>query len=343
MNIYIGVKYNTHYYHGGMYNISTPVFQLRDGDDRMTTFPVARPDIFAFYTKSRDCFWTPGEITTVTDVIHYSTKLTPGEQRFVKYILAFFAASDGIVNVNLAKRFKDDIPMQDASYFYNFQMMMEDIHAHMYSIILDAIVPDRTERDNLINASQTIPVISKMSDYMNRCISSGAPFAERLLRMACVEGIFFTGCFCAIYWLQSRGLMPALAHSNELISRDEALHTEFALHMYNMIEPEHRLSKLRIGVIFEEAVSIAAEFITDALPGGLQEMNAALMTDYIKCQADILLSLIGMPPQYNTKHQFHFMDQINMTNRTNFFERRVSEYSKVQGADTEEYHIDEDF
>lgn len=319
------------------------VFKLIPGDDRMTTFPVARPQLFKYYETARDRFWTPGEISTSVDVLHFETKLSPGMQRFVKHVLAFFAASDGIVNLNLAERFRREVPMQDAAYFYNFQIAMEDIHAHTYSILLDDIVPNKEERDRLINASQTMPIIKKMSEYMHNCISSDAPFAERLLRMACVEGIFFTGCFCAIYWLRNQGLMPALGFSNDLIAGDEALHTYFALTLYTMIEPEHKLGRGHIAKIFAEAVDLANEFFVDALPEGMAEMNADLMASYIKCQADNLVTLIGVDVIYDTTHDFHFMDQQNLTHRTNFFEGRSAQYSKVQEADPGDHTIATDF
>lgn len=312
-------------------------------DSRLTTFPIARPELFAWYEDASKCYWTVQEVSTSKDVSDYETKLTAGEKHFVKHVLAFFAASDGIVNLNLAKRFKKDIKILEANYFYDFQIAMENVHAHTYSILLDAIIPSKAERVKLLNAIQTMPIITKMSQYMFQCIDSKAPFAERLLRMACVEGIFFTGCFCAIYWLQNRGLMPALGHSNELIARDEALHTMFAMFLYTMISPEYKLSREKVYEIFTEAVELAKEFIREALPTGLSEMNAELMIPYIECQADNLVTLIDLPPIYNSKHDFHFMEQQNLTNRTNFFERRVSEYAKAASADKGDFDVTMDF
>lgn len=308
-------------------------FELIPEDSRLTTFPICRPEVWAWYKDAQRCFWTVEEINVSNDVIQYATKLTKGEQRFVKHILAFFAASDGIVNLNLAKRFKDDVKILEAGYFYDFQIMMENIHAEMYSILLEAIIPSKTERDELLTAAVTMPIIKEMSDYMFKCINSGAKFGDRLLRMACVEGIMFTGCFCAIYWLQNRGLMPALGHSNELIARDEALHTMFAMFLYNMTL--EKLTEEEVVEIVCEAVVLAKKFITDALPNNLPEMNAQLMGDYIECQADNLVALININPIYGTKHNFHFMEQINLTNRSNFFERRVADYSKVARADND--------
>ncbi len=233
--------------------------------------------------------------------------------------------------------------MYDATCFYNFQMAMEDIHAHTYSILINDIIPSRAERDRLTNAITTMPVITKMTEYMHRCIASDAPLPERLLRMACVEGIFFSGCFCVIYWFQSRALMPALGHTNELIAIDEGLHTAFALYLYTLVKEKNKLSPGHVRGIFTEAVEIATEFINDALPTGLTEMNAALMTEYIQCQADNLVTLIDIDPIYNVKHNFPFMDQINFINRTNFFERRVSDYSKKQGRDESDYSVATEF
>ncbi len=321
-------------------NISS--FDLYPEDARLTTLPIFRPAVWEWYKDAYKCFWTVEEISTSMDVTHY-LKLTPGEQHFVKHILAFFAASDGIINLNLAQRFKKDVGMLEAGYFYDFQIAMENVHAHTYALLLDAIIPTKKERDRLMNAVATMPIITKMSDYMFKCIESDAPFAERLLRMACVEGIFFTGCFCAIYWLQNRGLMPALGHSNELIARDEALHTMFAMFLYTMQREDCKLNDDEVAKIVCEAVDLAKEFIREALPSGLSEMNSELMIPYIECQADNLVTLIDIQPIYGSKHDFHFMEQINLTNRTNFFERRVSEYSKAMHADTGDYSIATDF
>lgn len=321
-------------------SIESPI-KLYPADSRLTTFPIFRPSLWSYYQDAYKCFWTPEEISVSTDVSHYESKLTQGERHFVKYVLAFFAASDGIVNLNLARRFKKDVKILEAGYFYDYQIMMENIHAHTYSILLDAIIPSKIEKEYLLNAITTMPVIKKMSNYMFRCIDSDEPFAKRLLRMACVEGIFFTGCFCAIYWLQNRGLMPALGHSNELIARDEALHTMFAMFLYTLLDDRFKLTQDEIYAIIREAVELAKEFIREALPNGLSGMNADLMSAYIECQADNLVTLIDLPPIYGSKHDFGFMEQINLKNRTNFFERRVSEYSKVQNADDGKFAEDD--
>jgi ribonucleotide reductase beta subunit family protein with ferritin-like domain len=317
------------------------LFKLIPEDARITTYPIARPGLFAWYQDAYKCYWTVEEFSPSEDAIHYETRLTPGMKHFVKHVLAFFAASDGIVNINIAKRFKKDVPMLEATYFYNFQIMMEDVHAHTYSILLDAIIPSKAERASLLDAVKTMPVVAKMSQYMFQCINSEAPFAERLLRMACVEGIFFTGCFCMIYWLQAMGLMPALGFTNELISRDEALHTMFALYLYSMLET--KLPHDRVHAIFAEAVEFAQEFMEAGLPEAIGEMNSNLMMEYVKSCADNMVVMIGSPIMYRAKHRFHFMDQINMANRTNFFERRVSEYSKPVAPANSGFHVSFNF
>lgn len=319
---------------------STPLFDPVPEDDRLTFHPVGRKDMLEFYKLAKKSYWTVEEVDISKDSEHYR-KLSEEEKHFIQYVLAFFAASDGIVNINLAQRFKDDVKIPEANYFYNFQIMIEDVHANMYSELLMAIIPEHNKRIELLNAIRTLPVIGKMSEYMFNCIKSSAPFAERLLRMACVEGIFFTGCFCAIYWFQQRALMPGLAQSNELIARDEALHTRFALFLYTKLRPEHKLSHSQIYNIFEEAVGVAEEFIRAALPIKLPEMNADLMVEYIKNQADNLLALIDVPVLYKAKHKFRFMDQINYANHTNFFERRITEYSK--SSHTDDGSIAQDF
>lgn len=324
-----------------MEEMSDYSIKITEEDKRLTTFPIARPEIFRWYETAIKCYWTPDEIVFDDDRAHFQNKLTAGERHFVTHVLAFFAASDGIVNLNLASRFKNDIPILEVGYFYDFQIAMENIHAHTYSILLDKIIANAGERQKLLTAIRTMPVIKKMSDYMFHCIDSNEPFGARLLRMACVEGIFFQGCFCAIYWLQSRGLMPALGQSNELIARDEGLHTYFALFLYkNLTKP---LGGAVVERIFREAVDLASEFIDAALPVRLPEMNADLMKEYIQCCADNLLTLIDRPVIFRAKQRFHYMDQINMKNKTMFFERKVSEYAKKSTVETDQYAVDENF
>jgi len=322
-----------------MSSVQRPIPFL-EGDDRLTTFPIGRQDLWDLYEKALASFWVPKEVALADDAADFA-KLPAGQKHFVKLVLAFFAASDGFVKVNLVERFMKEVDILEVKYFWSFQAMIEDVHAQMYSILLDAIISDPSERERLLNAVKTIPVIAKMTAYMTAATESNVSFAERLLRFACVEGIFFSGCFCAIYWLQQRGLMKGLAHSNELIARDEGLHTVFALKLYMKLL--RRLPTERVHKIFAEAVDIAGEFIDEALRDDLVEMNAKMMRDYIKCQADNLLTLIKEPTIYNTTHQFRFMDQINLDNHTNFFERRVSEYSKLTTDNTGKFTVNYDF
>jgi len=312
-------------------------------DSRYTTRPITRKSLWKYYLDHRKSYWVPEEITLAKDLDHFENRLTNGERHFVKHVLAFFAASDGIVNLNLAARFRQEIPILEAQYFYDFQIMIENIHAEMYSKLLDELILDPVERSRLLDAQHTIPVVQKMTQWMFDCVDSRESFASRLLRMACVEGLFFTGCFCAIYWLQSRGLMPGLAHSNDLIAKDEAFHTMFALFLYTMIRPADQLSADAIHDIIRAAVVIAKEFIAASLPINLPEMNADLMGAYIECQADNLAILLGVPPIYKAVSGFHFMEQINMQQRVNFFERRVAEYGQACQSDKIEFERSGDF
>lgn len=294
--------------------------------------------MWQYYSDAVNSFWTVHEVSVVQDPADYR-KLSPQMQHCVKRILAFFAASDNIVNVNIMERFLNDVKIYEAQRFYNMQVAMEDIHAHMYSILLDAIVPDVEEKNSLYNAMNTIPVIGKMTAYMYEIIHSDCTFSERVLKMACVEGIFFTSCFCIIYWIQMQQLMPGLGQSNELIARDEMLHATFALELYMLTE---RLPTDKVHQIFDDAVAIAIEFARDAIQDGIPEMNINLMIPYIQCCADNMITMIDQPPLYNTTHEFSFMEKINLEGRTNFFERRVSEYGKTQDASARGA-VDEDF
>jgi ribonucleoside-diphosphate reductase subunit M2 len=313
-----------------------------DEDARLTTFPILHKGIFEFYKEAESLHWGVNEVNLSRDAIDW-VKLSPEQKHCVKFIIAFFASSDKIVNINIVSRFKKDFPILEVEYFYDTQVAMENIHAHMYALLADTIIPDATERKRLLNAIKTIPVITKMSDYMFRCINSNERPASRILRMACVEGIFFTGCFCIIYWLTSHGLMPGLGQSNELIARDEALHTTFPLFLYELFQPEYKLEPAEIYKIFSEAVDIAIEFVRAAVPPGMAEMSPELMIPYVQCCADNLLALIGVAPLYKATHDFHFMEQINYKNRGNFFERKVSEYSKVSVSDQTAHEVATDF
>ncbi len=308
-------------------------------DARLTTYPIFRPNLWDFYEKAQRSYWVPSEVSLSRDVSDFE-KLTTNEQHFIKQILAFFASSDGIVNINLAERFSREIPILEAQYFYNYQMMMENIHAQMYSILIDTLITDQTEKKKMFADALRYPVIDKMANYMFDTIRADTPLNVRLLRMAAVEGIFFSGCFCAIYWLQSKGRLPGLAHSNELISRDEALHTLFAIELYKMMSSAPLPT---IHQIFMDATEIAIEFIKESIPVGLEEMNSDLMSEYIRTQTDNILTLIHEDPIYNSKNPFAFMEQINLHNHTDFFSRRVSEYSKSSSAETTVFEINYDF
>jgi ribonucleotide reductase beta subunit family protein with ferritin-like domain len=310
-----------------------------EGDDRMTALPVRRHVLWKYYQDAVNSSWTAHEIAVSQDAVDWY-KLSPQLQRCVKYILGFFAAGDNIVNVNITERFLQDVKIYEATRFYNAQVYIEDIHAHMYAILLETIIPDAEERTRIVDAVKNIPTIGEMTRFMTDTISADEPFPNRLLRMACVEGVFFTSCFCIIYWLQTKQLMPGLGHSNELIARDEMLHTTFALELYTMcdVKPDNA----SVYAIFDEAVKIAVAFARDAIQDGIPELNITLMEQYIKCCADNLLSMISVPPLYNTKNEFHFMDKINLKGRTNFFERRVSEYGKTQSSSGVD-EVDTDF
>lgn len=306
---------------------------------RATAFPVELPETWAFAKRAQQLLWTPEEVNMSADRQHFAA-LSDGTQRFIKYVLAFFAASDGLVNDNLADRFSVELGnVYEISNFYTVQMMMENVHAEMYSILLDTIIQTDAEKQFLLNAAKNIPVIERMSRYITDTTASTEPLPARLLKMACVEGIFFTGCFCAIYWIGRGKSMPGLVQSNELIARDEALHTTFALHLIRLCGGVGD-EGTAVGII-KEAVSIAVEFARDALPVNLDGMNFDQMVQYIQHQANVLGSYIDLSPIYAVKNPFEWMNKINMDNKSNFFERRVSEYSKpVASSDVANYDAD---
>ena len=299
-------------------------------DERFTTLPVGRRELWNMHKTQQRGFWTVEEVDLSKDAEQYQNVLSEGERRAVRHILAFFAASDSLVNVNILGRFRVDVPMPEAGYFYNTQSALEDIHGEMYSLSLETIISDKAERDVLFNAMKSMPVIAKMTAYIMSTINSDDPFPKRLLRMACVEGVFFTGCFCLIYWFGSRNnLMPGLVQSNELIARDEGLHTKFALMLYSMLKEEHKLSTNEIAEIIEEAVDISLEFTLASLPEAMEEMNADLMTEYIKLMGNNIAAMIGEDPIYQgVKNPFSFMDQLNTQRKANFFEKRATQYAK---------------
>jgi ribonucleoside-diphosphate reductase subunit M2 len=294
-------------------------------DNRYVMFPIKDENIWSMYKKHVDCFWRPEEIDLTKDVVHWST-MTEEERHFISMILAFFAASDGIVIENLASRFINEVQLAEARAFYGFQMAMENIHSHTYSLLIDTFIKNEEEKNKLFHSIEHYPCIKKKAEWAQKWINDKkTSFATRLVAFACIEGIFFSGAFCSIFWLKTRGIMPGLCFSNELISRDEALHTDFAVLLYSRIL--YKLPKKRVYEIIKNAVEIEIEFICEALPCRLIGMNAALMSDYIKFVADRLVVQLGYDKIYNVDNPFPFMELISVDSKTNFFEKRVSEYS----------------
>jgi ribonucleoside-diphosphate reductase beta chain len=300
---------------------------LIENPNRFVLFPIAHEDVWAMYKKAEGSFWTAEELDLSKDHKDWVT-LTDNERHFIIHVLAFFAASDGIVNENLAMNFSNQVQWPEARCFYGFQIGMENIHSEVYSLLIDTYIKDREEKDRLFRAIETVPCVKKKADWAIRWMQSEeADFASRLMAFACVEGIFFSGSFCAIFWLKERGLMPGLTTSNEFISRDEGLHTEFACLLYGKLK--HRLSKTKAHKMLREAVRIEREFITDALPCSLIGMNARMMSQYIEFVADRLAVQLGYPKIWGVANPFPFMERIALEGKDNFFEKRVSNYSKA--------------
>lgn len=298
---------------------------LTPDDNRFVMFPIKFDDIWKMYKKQMDCFWRAEEIDLSKDSTHWET-LHADEKYFISMILAFFAASDGIVLENLASRFMNDVQVAEARAFYGFQIMMENVHNETYSLLIDTYIKDKDEKHKLFNAITNYPCIKKKADWAQKWIHDNrSSFATRLVAFACVEGIFFSGAFCSIYWLKKRGLMPGLTFSNELISRDEALHCEFAILLYSKLQK--KIDKARIHEIIKEAVDIETEFICEALPCKLIGMNSDLMTQYIKFVADRLAVQLGYKKIYNVANPFDFMELISLESKTSFFERRNDAYA----------------
>ena len=298
---------------------------LTEDENRFVMFPIQDQSIWAMYKKQIDCFWRVEEVDLSKDLISWNT-LNGDEKFFIKMIIAFFAASDGIVLENLGVRFMSEVQLSEARAFYGFQIAMENIHSEMYSLLIDTYIKDTEEKQNLFQALQNYPCIKKKADWAIKWIhDKKSSFATRLLAFACVEGIFFSGAFCSIYWLKKRGKMPGLTFSNELIARDEALHTEFAILLYKKLVVH--LSKTKVFEIIKEAVEIEKEFICEALPCKLISMNSVLMSQYIEFVADRLAIQLGYTAIYNTGNPFDFMEMISMEGKTNFFEKRVGEYA----------------
>ena len=297
---------------------------LEENKDRFVLLPIKYPAIWEMYKKHEQSFWTAEEIDLHPDLKDWG-KINDDERHFIKHVLAFFAASDGIVNENLAVNFMKEVQLPEARCFYGFQIMMENIHSETYSLLIDTYINDPAEKEKLLHAIDTIPCVQRKAEWALRWINNGS-FAERLVAFAAVEGIFFSGSFCSIFWLKKRGLMPGLSFSNELISRDEGLHCDFACLLYGMLNK--KLSQEKIYSIIKDAVECEHEFVTDALPVSLIGMNAKLMCQYIEFVADRLLMSLGYPKIYNSLNPFDFMEMISLQGKTNFFEKRVSEYKK---------------
>ncbi len=316
-----------------------------EDENRYVLFPIKYDGVFDIYKKALASFWTVEEVDLGKDMNDWN-KLNSNERHFIENILAFFAGSDGIVLENLAQRFMNDIKIPEIKCFYGFQIAMENIHSEMYSLLIDTYIKNSSRKEELFNAIDTIPCVSKKANWAIKWINDKeSNFATRLVAFACVEGIFFSGSFCAIFWLKKRGLMPGLTFSNELISRDEGMHTDFACLVYSMLQ--NKLSEETILNIIKEAVEIEQEFITDSIPCRLIGMNADLMKTYIEFVADRLLLQLGYKKQYNSKNPFAFMEMISMEGKTNFFEKRVADYSKAnvnnKSIDKHEFSLDAQF
>lgn len=347
-----------------------------EGSSRYTVFPIKYNNLWRFYKQHLATFWTSEEIKLVDDLVDWKDKLNDNERFFIKNILAFFAASDGIVNENLIVNFYNEVQIPEARQFYSVQMMIEAIHSETYSVLIDTYISDTQEKSSLFRAVETIPAVKKKADWAIKWIEEGSTlqqmipekylesysflqspyaddplhddhiealnfltrerpsFAQRLLAFICVEGIFFSGSFCAIYWLKSRGLMPGLSTANQFISRDENLHAEFAIELYKMLD--NRLDEQVVHDIFKQAVEIEREFITESLPVSLIGMNCGLMSDYIQMVADRWLVLLGYSKIYNTENPFPFMEMISLGEKVNFFENVVTNYQRANIGTTEE-------
>ena len=317
---------------------------LQENKDRFVLFPIVHDDIWKFYKQEEASIWTAEEIDLSQDIIDWEEKLNDNERHFIKHVLAFFAASDGIVNENLAENFLSEVQYTEAKFFYGFQIMMENIHSETYSLLIDTYIKDKVEADKLFHAIDNFDAIKKKADWAIQWIDSPS-FAERLIAFAAVEGIFFSGSFCSIFWMKKRGLLPGLTFSNELISRDEGLHCDFAVMLHN----DHIVNKVpkeRITQIITEALDIEREFIIEALPVRLIGMNSELMTQYLEFVTDRLLQELHCDKIYNVENPFDFMDMISLQGKTNFFEKRVSEYQKAGVLGKEEdagFTFDADF
>ena len=313
-------------------------------EKRYVIFPIKYDDVWKMYKKAEANFWTAEELDLSKDLNDFNEKMNEGERYFVENVLAFFAASDGIVNENLVERFCNDVQILEAKFFYGFQIAVENIHSETYSLLIDTYVKDLKKKNKLLNAIETIPSVKKKAEWALKWINDEkSTFGTRVIAFAAVEGIFFSGSFCSIFWLKKRGLMPGLAHSNELISRDEGLHMEFAVLMYHMLKDKP--SKETILDIVKDAVELEKEFITESLPCALIGMNKDLMKQYIEYVSDRLLLMLGLEKEYYSENPFDWMELISVQGKTNFFEKRVGEYANIANSETADnvFSIDADF
>jgi ribonucleoside-diphosphate reductase beta chain len=321
---------------------NTTELLLKENKERFVILPINYPRIWEMYKKHEAGFWTAEEIDLSSDQKDWQS-MNDGERHFISHILAFFAASDGIVNENLAVNFMSEVQLPEARCFYGFQIMMENIHSETYALLIDSYIRDPKEKDRLLHAIDTVPAVKKKAEWALRWIQNGS-FAERLVAFAAVEGIFFSGSFCSLFWLKKRGLMPGLTFSNELISRDEGLHCEFACLLYGMLN--EKLSEEEVFRIIADAVKIEKEFISEALPVRLIGMNADLMKQYIEFVADRWLAELGYPKMFHSANPFDFMEMISLQGKTNFFEKRVGDYQKsgvLNSGEMQSFSLEEDF
>jgi len=323
------------------YSLPEPI--LQENPDRFVIFPIQHDELWSQYKNQMACIWTAEEIDLSSDLDHWRNELNEDEKHFIKHVLAFFAASDGIVNENLAENFVREVQYTEAKFFYGFQIMMENIHSETYSLLIDTYISDPQEKHRLFHAIETIPAVKKKADWALKWINS-PHFQERLIAFAAVEGIFFSGSFCSIFWLKKRGLMPGLSFSNELISRDEGMHCDFAVLLHNKYL-SNKVSEERIKEIIVSALIIEKEFILESLPVRLIGMNSDLMSQYLEFVADRLLVSLGCSKVYGSENPFDFMTNISLQGKTNFFEKRVGEYQKagVLNGSSDAFDLDVDF
>lgn len=323
------------------YSLPEPI--LQENPNRFVLFPIEHQDIWTMYKQQQACIWTAEEIDLAQDLSDWRNKLNDEERYFIKNILAFFAASDGIVNENLAENFVSEVQYTEAKFFYGFQIMMENIHSETYSLLIDTYIQDPAEKDRLFRAIETIDAVKKKAEWALKWIDS-PHFQERLVAFAAVEGIFFSGSFCSIFWLKKRGLMPGLSFSNELISRDEGMHCDFAVMLHNN-HLANKVPEARIKEIITSALEIEKEFVTESLPVRLIGMNSDLMKQYLEFVTDRLLVDLGCSKVYGSENPFDFMANISLQGKTNFFEKRVGEYQKagVMNKEVNSFDMDVDF